>query len=167
MEILDQFGFDIKLFVAQIVNFLVIAYVFKRFLYKPLLAILEKRKSTIKKGLLDAEKAEKALSEAEEKKDAILAKAGKEAERLINEAKNQATSARELMLEDTKKEIATMMEATKIQIELEKENFKKEAKNLSLELSRQILSTTIESLFDKKEQDTLIKKGITKIKSHE
>ena len=59
------------------------------------------------------------------------------------------------------------MEATKAQIELEKENFKKEAKNMSLELSRQILASTIENLFDKKEQETLIKKGLTKIKSHE
>ena len=167
MEILNQFGFDIKLFAAQIVNFLVIAFVFKRFLYKPLLAVLSKRKSTIKQGLLDAEKAQKALEEDESKKDEILSKAGKEAERIINESKNQAASNRELMLEDTKKEIASMMEATKAQIELEKENFKKEAKNMSLELSRQILASTIENLFDKKEQETLIKKGLTKIKSHE
>ena len=167
MEILNQFGFDLKLFAAQIVNFLVIAFVFKRFLYRPLLAVLNKRKTTIQKGLLDAEKAQKALEEAESKKDEILSKAGKEAERIINESKNQAASSRELMLEDTKKEIASMMEATKAQIELEKENFKKEAKNMSLELSRQILATTIENLFDKKEQETLIKKSLTKIKNHE
>ncbi len=167
MEILNQFGFDLKLFAAQIVNFLVIAFVFKRFLYKPLLAVLNKRKTTIKKGLLDAEKAQKALEEAESKKDEILSKAGKEAERIINEAKNQAASSRELMLEETKNEIASMMEATKAQIELEKENFTKEAKNMSLELSRQILSSTIENLFDRKEQETLIKKSLTKIKNHE
>jgi len=167
MEILDQFGFDIKLFVAQIVNFLVIAFVFKKFLYKPLLGILEKRKATIKKGLLDAEHAQKALAEAEERKDEILSKAGKEAERIINEAKNQATIARDSMLEDTKKELSIMMEKTQEQIQLEKENFKKEAKNMSLEISRQVLEVTISTLFDKKDQETLIKRGVTKIKGHE
>jgi len=167
MEILNQFGFDIKLFAAQIVNFLVIAFVFKRFLYKPLLAVLSKRKSTIKQGLLDAEKAQKALEEAESKKDEVLSKAGKEAERIINESKNQAASNRELMLEDTKKEIASMMEATKAQIELEKENFKKEAKNMSLEIAKQVLNSTLSSLFDNKEKEIIVKKSISKIKQHE
>lgn len=167
MEILNQFGFDIKLFAAQIVNFLVIAFVFKRFLYKPLLEILEKRKSTIKKGLLDAEKAQKALEEAEERKDAIISKAGIEADRIINEAKNQAESIREGMLEETKKEINAMMEATVTQIQLEKENFKKEAKNMSLEIARQVLNSTLSSLFDNKEKEIIVKKSISKIKQHE
>ncbi len=167
MEILNQFGFDIKLFAAQIVNFLVIAFVFKRFLYKPLLEILEKRKSTIKRGLLDAEKAQKALEEAEERKDAIISKAGIEADRIINEAKNQAESIREGMLEETKKEINAMMEATVTQIQLEKENFKKEAKNMSLEIARQVLNSTLSSLFDNKEKEIIVKKSISKIKQHE
>ena len=167
MEILNQFGFDIKLFAAQIVNFLVIAFVFKRFLYKPLLEILEKRKSTIKRGLLDAEKAQKALEEAEERKDAIISKAGIEADRIINEAKNQAESIREGMLEETKKEITAMMEATVTQIQLEKENFKKEAKNMSLEIARQVLNSTLSSLFDNKEKEIIVKKSISKIKQHE
>jgi F-type H+-transporting ATPase subunit b len=167
MEILNQFGFDIKLFAAQIVNFLVIAFVFKRFLYKPLLEILEKRKSTIKKGLLDAEKAQKALEEAEERKDAIISKAGIEADRIINEAKNQAESIREGMLEETKKEINAMMEATVTQIQLEKENFKKEAKNMSLEIAKQVLNSTLSSLFDNKEKEIIVKKSISKIKQHE
>jgi F-type H+-transporting ATPase subunit b len=50
MEILNQFGLDWKLFIAQIVNFLVIAYIFKRFLYKPILDALHKRNDAIKKG---------------------------------------------------------------------------------------------------------------------
>lgn len=167
MEILNQFGFDIKLFAAQIVNFLVIAFVFKKFLYKPLLGILDKRKAVIKKGLLDAERAEKALLDAESKKDEVLAKAGHEAERIINEAKAQAIIARDSMMEDTKKELSAMMEQTKEQIQLEKENFKKEAKNISLEISRQVLQATISNLFDKKDQETLIKRGLTQIKNHE
>ena len=167
MEILNQFGFDIKLFAAQIVNFLVIAFVFKKFLYKPILQTLNKRASAIKKGLLDAELAGKARDEAELQKDEILKKAGKEAERLIIEAKAQASSARDEMMEQTKEELTRMMEQTKEQIQLERENFKKDARNLSLEISRQVLQSTISDLFDKKEQDMLIKKGVTKLKQHE
>lgn len=165
MEILNQFGFDIKLFLAQIVNFLIIAYVFKRFLYKPILDTLNKRNTTIKKGLKDAEEATLALENAQAQKDELLSKAGKEADRLLEEGKSQAQAARDELMEQTKKEIAKMMEQTRDQIILERENFKKEAKDISLEISKQILQTAISDLFDKKDQDALIKRGVQKIKN--
>lgn len=164
MEILNQFGFDIRLFAAQIVNFLVIAYLFKRFLYKPILNTLEKRNESIKKGLKDAQNATKAYEKAEIERDEILKKAGIESERMIEVSKQQALAAREEMLAQTKSDIAKMMQETKEQIVLERENFKNEARSLSLELSRQILESTITSLFDKKERDIIIKKGLDLIK---
>ena len=60
-----------------------------------------------------------------------------------------------------------MMEATVTQIQLEKENFKKEAKNMSLEIARQVLNSTLSSLFDNKEKEIIVKKSISKIKQHE
>ena len=165
MELFEQFGFDIKLFVAQIVNFLVIAYLFKRFLYKPILDVLSKRNLAIKKGLKDAELATKANDEAQIQKDEILKKAGIEADRIILEAKNQAQEARDSLMEQTKNDIAKMMNSTKEQIEMERENFKKEAKDMSLILAQTILQNTITGLFDEKEKDALLKKGIQKIKN--
>lgn len=165
MEILNQFGFDLKLFFAQIVNFLVIAYIFKRFLYKPLLETLHKRNATIKKGLKDAQLATEALDSAEQKKEEVLKKAGQEAERIIDEAKLQAQSTREDMMEETKQELTRMLEGAKEQIQLEKENFQKEAKDASLEISKKVLQTVLADLFDEKEQDILIKKSVQKLKN--
>lgn len=163
MEILNEFGFDIKLFVAQIVNFLVIAYLFKRFLYKPILDTLDKRNRAIAKGVKDAELATKALEDAESEKDEILKKAGKEAEKILEEAKAQAELMRDETMQQTKKDIERMMQQTNDQIVLERENFKKEARDLSLELSRQILQNTIVGLFDKKDNEKLVAKSIGKI----
>ncbi len=165
MEIFEQFGFDLKLFAAQIVNFLVIAYIFKRFLYKPILSTLDKRNAAIKKGLKDAEAATAALEKAETDRDELLRKAGLESEKMMTEAKNQATEAREKMMSDTKADLEKMMKETQEQIALERENFKKEAKDMSLEMSRQILEVTLANLFDKKEKDILLKKGIQKLKN--
>lgn len=165
MEILNQFGFDIKLFVAQIINFLVIAYVFKRFLYKPILNTLHNRNKLIKKGLKDAEDAAVALENAQNKSDEILNKAGKEAERILTEAKQHAQESREKIMDETKKEVEKMMIQTKEQIELERTQFRTDAKDMSLEISKQILENAIIGLFDKKEQQELIKKGVQKIKS--
>lgn len=165
MEILNQFGFDLKLFAAQIVNFLIIAYVFKRFMYKPIIETIKKRDNLIKKGLKDSENATKALESAETQKDELLKKAGLEAERIIEESKIQAQASREEMVADTKLELTKMMEQTKEQIALERENFKKEAKDVSLEIAKDVLEVAIGNLFDKKDQDALLKKGILKIKN--
>ena len=165
MEIFDQFGFDIKLFVAQIVNFLVIAYLFKRFLYKPILNTLDKRNAAIKKGLKDAALATEALANAEQSKDELLKKTGKEAERILEEAKLQSQLTRDEMMEATKKDIARLLEQAKEQIALERDSFKKEAREMSLEISKQILETTLTNLFDKKEKEILLKRGILSIKN--
>lgn len=165
MEILNQFGFDIKLFAAQIVNFLVIAYLFKRFLYKPILSVLAKRNETIKKSLLDAEKASKAYEKAEEQKDEILTKARKEAEKMMQEAKAETEKTRDEMMEKTREDISKMLNNAKEQIALEHENFKREAKEMSLEISKKILTSTIEGLFNKKEKEDLVKRSLDLLKN--
>ncbi len=165
MEILHQFGFDVKLFAAQIVNFLVIAYVFKRFLYKPILETLKKRNDMIARGVKDAEKATRALEKAEEQKEEILTTAQKEAEKILEEARIQSQKVRDELMAQTKAEVEKLMQNTHQQIELERENFKKEAKDVSLEIARKVLEQSIIKLFDKKDDDALVKKGLQNLKN--
>ena len=69
------------------------------------------------------------------------------------------------MMSQTKAEVEKLMLNTHQQIELERENFKKEAKDVSLEIARKVLEQSIVKLFDKKDDDILIKKGIQNIKN--
>jgi len=167
MEILNQFGFDLRLFAAQIINFLVLVVVFKKFLYKPLLKTLQKREDTISQGLKNAEKAQKALETAELQKDEILKKASQESDKIISEAKLEAQNVRDELMAKTKSDIEQLMAQTKEQIALEKESFMADAKNVSLEMARGILENTIGTLFEKKDQEQLIKKGVAKIKNEQ
>ncbi len=57
MEIIKNFGLNPILLAAQIVNFLIIFFILKKFLYKPVLNVLNKRQVTIKEGLKQAEEA--------------------------------------------------------------------------------------------------------------
>ena len=57
MEILENFGLNPMLLIAQIVNFLIVLFILKKFLYKPVLEMLKKRQTTIKDGLKQAEEA--------------------------------------------------------------------------------------------------------------
>lgn len=164
MELLNKFGFDWILFFAQIFNFLLIAYLFKKFLYKPILSTLKKREEIIDKGLKDAEKAGVALAQAQVDKDTILEEASKEAEILLNEARATATEAKNKILDDTRIEAEKIATQAREQIKLERDVFVKEAKAMSLVLSQKILEESIKGMFDEKTQQQLIKKGVTRIK---
>lgn len=165
MEILSEFGFDLKLFVAQILNFLILAFLFKKFLYKPLLSAVKKREDEIKKGLENAEKAEKAMISAEEKKDEIINKAAKEADKIINESKKSAQEASEKILVETRNESEKIIRNAKEQANLEKEAIEKQISSIAIEASQKILDSIITDLFSEKEKQDILKRSVKKIKA--
>jgi F-type H+-transporting ATPase subunit b len=68
MDILHEFGVQPILLLAQIVNFAILFFLLRKFLYGPLLKILEQRRNTIKESLKNAEKIEKQLALTEEER---------------------------------------------------------------------------------------------------
>ena len=78
-ETAETFGFDWKIFFSQVISFVIVALVLRRFAYKPILAILEERRQRIAEGLLNAEKIKQQLAEAEQRHAEILAIAFAEA----------------------------------------------------------------------------------------
>lgn len=164
MEILHDFGFDPKLFAAQIVNFLLILFVMRRFFYKPILEMLHKRQKSIEEGVIKAQEAEKLFEKAAEKEKVILKKAQDEAKKMITEVKEQ----RNIMLKeaeiDAKKQAETIMKEARDQITYEaKETEKRLAKHIA-ELSVNILQKSLVGVFSKKEQDIILKNALVQVK---
>ena len=89
-QLVNAFGIELELIIAQIVNFGILAAALSYFLYKPLLNMLQKREQTIAQGVQDAEDAAKAKAEADAQKKQILADAHKEAEAVADKAKTFA-----------------------------------------------------------------------------
>ena len=86
----ETFGFDTKIFLSQVVSFVIVALVLRQFAYKPILAVLEERRQRIAEGLLNAEKIKQQLAEAEQRHAEILAKANAQAQKMIDEARESA-----------------------------------------------------------------------------
>src|SRR3989344_1553194 len=137
MEIIKNFGLDTIILGAQIVNFLIIFFILKRFAYKPILDILKKREDFIKEGLKQAEDGKKILDDALEKEKKILQEAYKKAEIIVKDARNRSIEIEKESAENTKKQAESMMIAAREQIEQEaKETEKKiaiEVSNLAVE----------------------------------
>ncbi len=99
----ETFGFDTKIFLSQVISFIIVALVLRRFAYKPILAVLEERRQRIAEGLLNAEKIKQQLAEAEQRHAEILAKANAQAQKMIDEARESAA-----LVADRKQQEATV-----------------------------------------------------------
>ena len=86
----ESFGFDVRIFFSQVISFVIVALLLKKFAYKPILGVLEERRQRIAEGLLNAEKIKQQLAEAEQRYQEILAKGNSEAQKMIDEARASA-----------------------------------------------------------------------------
>ena len=77
-QLITSFGINPKIFLAEIVNFLVVLGVLY-FVFKKITQVLDERSAIIQSGIDNAEQAEQTLASAAEEKKAILHQAGEEA----------------------------------------------------------------------------------------
>lgn len=90
MDILKEFGVDPLLLAAQVVNFSILLFLLKRFLYGPILKVLDTRKRKIEESLKNAEEIELRLTKVNEDIEKMMAKTIKDEEKIIAEAKEAA-----------------------------------------------------------------------------
>ena len=135
----ETFGFDTKIFLSQVISFIIVALVLRRFAYKPILAVLEERRQRIAEGLLNAEKIKQQLAEAEQRHAEILAKANEQAQKMIDEARESAAHVGERKQQEAitaaEQIIAKAQEASAIERE-------KVMAELKRELGRLVVDTT-------------------------
>jgi len=96
--------------VAQIVNFLVLVYLLKRFLYRPVLNAMARREQRIADRLDQAaEREEKAAAQRQRYEDKA-AELERQREHRLHEAESEAESRREELLEAAREEAESMRE---------------------------------------------------------
>ncbi len=71
-------GFNVPALIAQLINFTLLLVVFRLFLYKPLLRVLDERRQRIQEGLDASDEAKRRLAETEKEVQAELEKARRE-----------------------------------------------------------------------------------------
>ena len=84
---LGAFNLNVKEFLFQLITFVLVLLVLKRWVLPKLLATLEERRQTLEKSLVQAKQTEETLIRAEAKAEDILARARAQADQALAEAK--------------------------------------------------------------------------------
>ncbi|MFI5368217.1 MAG: F0F1 ATP synthase subunit B [Spirochaetia bacterium] len=163
MGTLGKFGLDPILLVAQVFNFLIIAWILNRFLIRPLMANMKMRREKIALGLEDAEKARKALETAAQERDKMLQDASAEAFRLLQNARDEAERLRAAALDRAGADAERLIAEARGVMDLERQDMEKAVQSLSLELSGKILENVVEGLFSDEEKRRIVARGIERI----
>lgn len=164
MQIFKEFGVNPILMVAQIVNFLIIIFVLKKFLYKPLLDMIKKRQEEIESGLDNSEKARLSLEKALRDEKDIVQKAQARASKILGQAKADALETKNNAEISAKKDSETLIEQARLQITEEAKLVEEKlTKNIG-RIAISLLEKSLVGLFGKKEQEVLLKKADEQIR---
>jgi F-type H+-transporting ATPase subunit b len=90
---LENLGLNLGYILLQITMFAIIFVTLRAWVFKPILAMLEKRKQTINQGLEDARQASEARANAEKDAQKIIADAQTKANQIVREASERAEAA--------------------------------------------------------------------------
>ena len=93
---LETLGIQWPKLIAQFVNFAIVLFVLWRFAYKPVFQLLEARRQKIADGIANADKIKAQLAETEAERKRVLAEAGDNANKLIDDARQAAARVREV-----------------------------------------------------------------------
>ncbi|NMB60454.1 MAG: F0F1 ATP synthase subunit B [Chloroflexi bacterium] len=90
---MEALGLNLGYIIVQILMFVIVFVTLKKWAYKPMIEMLEKRRKTIAQGLEDAQVASEARANAEKEAEKIIADARAQAAELIRAASEQADAA--------------------------------------------------------------------------
>jgi len=153
----ETFGWNWKLFLAQVVSFCIVALLLRRFAYKPILAVLEDRRRKIEEGQLNAEKIRKELAEAEKRYQEIVSKANADAQRMIDDARESAAHLSERKQQEAigaaEQIVAKAKEAAALEHERQMQTLKRELGRLVIDTTAKVTGKVLTSDDQKRLQE--------------
>lgn len=166
MEALHNLGINPLMLVGQVVNFLILLIIFKKFLYKPILGMLERREIKVKESIEKADKIDKEYTTAEQTTKEKIANAAKESQAIVVKAKENAEETRKEILAKSHGEAEEILEKTREEIRVEKERILREVRQETATLATLVSSQILQKDLDENMQRQLVDDAIAQIDSY-
>lgn len=127
-QLLTQFGIAWPKFIAQVILFLTVYLILRKFAFGPIIAVFEARRKTIEEGQRNAEKIKQQLAESELRCHDILRKANEDAQRIIEEGRASSEAQAQKHLQQSIKDAEGIIAKANESVELERARMVAEVK---------------------------------------
>jgi F-type H+-transporting ATPase subunit b len=165
VEFFNAFGVDVPKLLFQVINFLLLLYLLNRFLFKPVLNLLDERERRIRKGLEDAEAAARDRELAQAEREAALDEARKEAQAMIARATKIADDSRAEILADAKAQAEKVTSRATEEITAEKERAMAELRATVADLALEAAGRLVRKEMDGATQRRLVEEFLAEAKN--
>jgi len=155
-QLFEKFGLHVNLLIAQMVNFGILLLVLYKFVYQPVLKILDQRREKIEKSLQQAKEIEIRTQQLQEDINQQMAAAKKQSDALIMEAREIGERARNEILIRTNQEVSMMLEKAKADIQAEKEHMMTDIRDYIVKTSIIIVEKILRDKLDEKTKEQLV-----------
>lgn len=148
---------------ATIINFVILVFALRHFLYKPVTEIITSRETEIKGKI---EKSEEALKDAEALKidnEEKLKKAFEEGKSIIKASRSKALKLSDEIIDKAKEEAEIILERARKDAEREREKAEDDIKAQAINLAVLLSSKALEKELNEEEHRRLIDEYITKV----
>ena len=163
---MEKLGIEPIQLLLQTFNFVVMAVLLTKFLYKPILKSLSDRRKKIAEGLLFAEKIKKEEEKTENKRQEVLAKAREESRKIIEEGKQAGKKDEAEIIKKAHQEASQIVEKGKRDVEVERSTIEKGLQKQTIEIAALMVEKVLQDSLDQKLQKAILDKklkDITKI----
>ncbi len=127
--LIETFHIDLKLMIAQVINFGIVFAVLYFFAIKPLGKVMKERSQKIEEGLKNAVVSQQKLEESHEEYERAVREAKRETQNILTKAKKDAEAKKNELMEKAQAEVSAFVATGKEQLAREKEKMVTEAKN--------------------------------------
>jgi F-type H+-transporting ATPase subunit b len=162
---LDALGLNLGYLLVQVFNFLIVFIVLRAWVYKPILGLLDKRRTAIAQGLEDARVAAEARAHAEEEAREILAKAQSESAEKVREATERAEVASREVLARVDEEASKAREAALADAEVERDRILADMRGQVAALAMAAAQKLVGEALDEKRQHALVDEFFSGVKA--
>ena len=156
-------GINLKLFIAQLINFGVILLVLWKWVFTPVAKKLTERTEKIEKALRDADDTTREKQEFTVWKNQEIAKPRQEASVIITQAQNDSGKVKDEMLLSAKQEQEKVIQQAKKEIDAEKQKALLEVKSEIADMVVLAAEKILRHKLDDKKDQELIKESLKSI----
>jgi len=161
---MEALGINLGLLIVQIIAFAIVFLTLNAWVYKPMLDMMESRKTKIAQGLEDARVASEARANAEKEAAKIMAEAQAEAGKVVREATERAASAGKDVKAVAEAEAVKAREAAMAEAELERNRILGDLRGQVAALAIAAANKLVGETLDEKKQRVLIDEFFSGVK---
>jgi F-type H+-transporting ATPase subunit b len=157
---LGAFGLNLKDFILQLITFVLVFLILRRWVVPKLSATIDKRRETLEKSLEHAKQTEETLAQAQAKAEDILARARTQADEALAQAKDAAAGVVASAEEAAAQRANLIIKEAESRLNEEREKLRQELRAELADLVADATEKIIREKLDQKRDMSLIERAI-------